>query len=194
MNPGQIRTTHDQLNKDMTVDFLDFNEEKLYFDEPVSAAVENLLEQASMDGTSDAAEVSLMRAYFLEPEHLTVLVALYRYLYYKHRYDEALMVADRAMETSARQLGLRHSWNDMTVTELGYGVQVSMGLTRFYLHALKASGFMYMRLGDMVSALERLNKIAELDQADQFGSSHLIRIAKKFQSEQQPESKALKQA
>jgi Tfp pilus assembly protein PilF len=160
--------------------------------------VEKLLELASKAGTSDAAEVSLMRAYFLEPEHLTVLVALYRYLYYKHRYDEALMVADRTLVTSARQLGLSRGWDNMTVTELGHGVLVSMGLTRFYLHALKASGFMYMRLGDMVSALERLNKIAELDPADQFGSSHLIEIANKFQSERklvgETESRTLKQA
>ena len=180
------------------MDFLDFNEDKLYFDEPVSAEVRKLLEQASKDGTSDAAEASLMRAYFLEPEHLIVLVALYRYLYYKHRYDEALMVADRALLASAKQLGLSRGWDEMTVMELGYGVLVSMGLTRFYLHALKASGFMYMRLGDMVSALERLNKIAELDPADQFASSHLIEIANKFQSERksarESESRTLKQA
>jgi len=176
------------------VDFLDFSGEKLYFDDPVSLEVEKLLKRASDFGTSDEAEVSLMRAYFLEPEHLTVLVALYRYFFYKHRYDEALVVADRTLDISAKRLGLRRHWSDMTVAEIGHGVLVSMGLTRFYLFALKASGYMYMRLGDMVSALERLNKVAELDPADQFGSSPLIEIAKRHMAKAEAESRTLKQA
>lgn len=165
------------------MDFLDFSEERLYFDDPVSLEVEKLLKQASMEGSSDAAEAKLMRAYFLEPEHLTVLVALYRYLFYKHRYDEALLVADRSLVVSGNRLGLSRSWKNMTVTELGHGVMVSMGLARFYLFALKASGYMYMRLGDMMSALERLNKVAELDPSDHFGCGFLIEIANTYMSE-----------
>jgi tetratricopeptide (TPR) repeat protein len=176
------------------VDFLDFSGEKLYFDDPVSLEVEKLLKRASDYGTGDEAEVSLMRAYFLEPEHLTVLVALYRYFYYKHRYDEALVIADRTLDITAKRLGLRRHWNEMTSAEMGHGVMVSMGLTRFYLFALKASGYMYMRLGDMVSALERLNKVAELDPADQFGSSSLIEIAKRHLAKAETESEERKQA
>jgi Tfp pilus assembly protein PilF len=176
------------------VDFLDFSGEKLYFDDPVSLEVEKMLKRASEAGTSDTAEVSLMRAYFLEPEHLTVMVALYRYLFYKHRYDEALLVADRTLVITAKRLGLRRGWDDMTVAELGHGVLVSMGLTRFYLFALKASGYMYMRLGDMVSALERLNKVAELDPADQFGSRPLIEIAENHMAKSKSDSRTLKQA
>jgi len=160
----------------------------------VSLEVEKLLKRASDFGTSGAAEASLMRAYFLEPEHLTVLVAMYRYMYYKHRYDEALLVADRTLEISAKRLGIRRHWSEMTVAEIGHGVLVSMGLTRFYLFALKASGYMYMRLGDMVSALERLNKVAELDPADQFGSSTLIEIAKRHMAKTEAENITLEQA
>lgn len=176
------------------MDFLDFSGEKLYFDDPVSLEVEKLLKRASDLGTSDDAEASLMRAYFLEPEHLTVQVALYRYFFYKHRYDEALVVADRTLEITAKRLGLRRSWSEMTATEMGHGVLVSMGLTRFYLFCLKASGYIYMRLGDMVSALERLNKMAQLDPADQFGSSILIEIAKRHMAKAEEDSRARKQA
>lgn len=176
------------------MDFLEFSEEKLYFDDPVSFEVEKLLKQASEAGTSDAAEACLMRAYFLEPEHLTVLVALYRYLFYKHRYDEALLVADRTLVISGNRLGLSRSWNNMTASELGHGVLVSMGLTRFYLFALKASGYMYMRLGEMISALERLNKVADLDPADQFGCRELIEIANTYLSERESDSKKMRQA
>ena len=72
------------------MDLLDFNGEAMYFDEPVTPRVEALLAQAAEHygaGPEDTgAELCLLRAYFLEPEHLTVLVALYRYFYYRRQY------------------------------------------------------------------------------------------------------------
>ena len=79
------------------MDFLDFAGEDMYFDEPVSPEVEGLLLDAAQRYGEDGAETSLLRAYFLEPEHLTVLVALYRYFYYRQRYRESLITADRAI-------------------------------------------------------------------------------------------------
>lgn len=165
------------------MDFLDFEGEKLYFDEPVSSEVKVLLDKASALGRDDAAEKLLMRAYLLEPEHLTVLVALYRYFYYKQRLEDALIVGERALEVSARLLGLRSSWKDLTINELGQGVMVSMGLTRFYLHSLKAVGFILLRLKRITESLERLNKLKELDTSDQFGARPLIDIAIKFEKQ-----------
>lgn len=161
------------------MDFLDFEGEKLYFDEPVSVEVEELLIKASDAGREDGVEEILMKAYSLEPNHLMVLVALYRFYYYTQRYEKALVIADKAIKVSKTQLGLREDWRNMTANELGHGVLVSMGLTRFYLHALKASGFISLRMRNISAALERLNKLAELDPSDQFGASALINIAKK---------------
>lgn len=158
------------------MNFLDFEGEQLYFDVPVSDEVGRLLELASEAGRDDRAEGYLLRAYFLEPEHLTVLVALYRFFYYKQRFDDALLVADRSLHSAARQLGLRSSWQTMSLSELGHGVLVSMGLTRFYLHALKASGFMLLRMQNIDEALQRLYKLSELDPSDQFGASMLIEL------------------
>ena len=165
------------------MDFLDFEGDGLYFDEPVVPEVEELLNEASSAGRTKLAENRLMRAYFLQPDHLSVLVALYRYFYYKQRYEDALLVAERALEISGKQLGLRTDWEGMSVDELGYGVMVSMGLTRFYLHALKAVGFIFLRMRNIDEALERLNKVAELDKSDQFGVRPLIEIAIKHQKQ-----------
>lgn len=159
------------------MDFLDYEGDKLYFDEPVSPAVEKLLDEASEAGRDDRAENSLLQAYFLEPNHLTVLVALYRFYYYKQRYEDALIVADRALEVSGKQLELRTGWQEMNISELGYGVLISMGLTRFYLHALKASGFVLLRMQKIDDALLRLYKLTELDPQDQFGGKLLINVA-----------------
>ena len=165
------------------MDFLDFEGEKLYFDEPVSEEVQNLLDEASELGRDDAAEQVLMRAYFLEPNHLTVLVAMYRYYYYTQRLADALVVGERALQVSADMLGLRTNWDELNIYELGEGVMVSMGLTRFYLHALKAVGFIYLRMQNIPESLARLNKLAELDTSDQFGARPLIEIAIKYEKQ-----------
>ena len=72
------------------MDLLDFDPEPLYFDDPLPPEVEALLRAAADGYAEDEAEAHLMRAYFLAPEQLTVLVALYRYFYYRHALDEAL--------------------------------------------------------------------------------------------------------
>jgi tetratricopeptide (TPR) repeat protein len=159
------------------VDLLDFDGEQMYFDHPVSAEVATLLEDAAAGYGEPEAESSLLRAYFLEPEHLTVLVALYRYFYYRHRYEEAILVADRAIRLSAVKLGISENWRDLSKADLGRAVLVSMTLTRFLLLALKGSGYLEFRLGDAVAALERFDKVIELDASDRLGMKELHALA-----------------
>ncbi|MGD8999502.1 MAG: hypothetical protein PVF75_03735 [Granulosicoccaceae bacterium] len=165
------------------MDFLDFEGEKMYFDEPLSSEVQTLLDRASEHGRDEKAEQYLMRAYFKEPNHLTVLVALYRYFYYKQRLADALVIGEKALEVSGKLLGLRKSWDKLNINELGQGVMVSMGLTRFYLHVLKAVGFILLRMHKIPESMERLNKLAELDASDQFGARPLIDIARKYEKQ-----------
>lgn len=164
------------------MDLLDFNAETMYFDEPTPARVEALLADAAeryAAGPDDTgAELSLLRAYFLAPEHLTVLVALYRYFYYRHSYREALVTADRAIALTATRLGLPTRWQDLSESDLGGSVLVSMTLTRFLLLALKGSAYLLLRLGEPGRALARLEKIAELDTSDRLGIKELTAIAR----------------
>lgn len=164
------------------MDLLDFNGEAMYFDEPVTPEVESLLAQAAVrygNGPEDlGAEHALLRAYFLEPQHLTVLVALYRYFYYRHSYPEALMTADRAIAIAASRLCLPERWQDISEADLGRGVLVSMTLTRFLLLALKGSGYLLLRLGEPAGALERLEKISEIDTSDRLGIRELTSLAR----------------
>ena len=67
------------------MDLLDFDGEAMYFDEPVSTEVERMLAEAAQHYGEEIAERRLLQAYFLEPTHLTVLVALYRFFYYQRR-------------------------------------------------------------------------------------------------------------
>jgi hypothetical protein len=164
------------------MDLLDFDGQAMYFDEPLTPEVESLVEEAaarySEGPESSAAETGLLRAYFLEPEHLTVLVALYRFFYYRHRYRESLLVADRAIALVASRLSLPARWQDFSGADLGRAVTVSMTLTRFLLMALKGAGYLLMRLGEPGAALARFEKIAELDSGDRIGTRELAEMAR----------------
>jgi len=167
------------------VDLLDFDGEQMYFDDPVGPEVDALIKDAATHCGEPAAEHSLFRAYFLEPEHLTVLVALYRYFYYRHRYAEALIVADRAIKLSGVKLGISDDWHRLSKADLGQAVLVSMTLTRFLLLALKGSGFLKLRLNDPSGALERFEKVVEMDTSDRLDMKDLLRLAHAKATERQ---------
>jgi tetratricopeptide (TPR) repeat protein len=159
------------------MDLLDFTNEDLYFDEPLQTEAKACLELAANQYAEGGAEPSLLRAYFLAPEHPMVLVALYRYFYYQHRLADALLVADRVLRIFAERLDLPQDWRDLTESQLGGGVMVSMAMIRFYLLALKGGGFLELRLGLYADALARLEKVVELDVHDRLGARALMQVA-----------------
>lgn len=164
------------------MDFLDFETSDLYFDSPITAQDEALMKKAADLYPSQETENILLDLHTRMPDNLTVIVALYRFYYYRHRYQDALDIADKALEISGRQLDLRVDWRQLTEEHLGQSVFVSMGLLRFYMLALKAAAYLYMRVGDIDQAYARLKKIVKLDPADQFGAGFLFKMAEKEMS------------
>ena len=159
------------------MDLLDFDGEQMYFDHPMRPEVDALINDAADHFGEPIAEDYLLRAFFLEPEHLAVLVALYRYFYYRRRYADALVVADRAIKLSAAELGITDDWRALSKPDLGQAVMASMSLTRFLLLALKGSGYLKLRLGDAAGAMECFDKLVELDTNDRLGLKELRAIA-----------------
>lgn len=159
------------------MDLLDFDAENLYFDEPLDEKAIELIESSAELYGSDEAEFLLLKAYLIEPEHLVVLVALYRYFYYQHRLDDALLIAERIILLVASRLELPDQWQELTEAELGYGVMVSMTLVRFYVQALKGAGYLELRLGDYEAASHRLQKVVELDTSNRLGALELLNMA-----------------
>ncbi|MBK7767420.1 MAG: hypothetical protein IPI44_15780 [Sulfuritalea sp.] len=158
------------------VDLLKLGDEGLYFDEPCAPQVESLIVQAARLYGEAAAENCLLRAYFLAPEQLSVLVALYRYYFYQHRMEDALLVAERALDVTARRLHLVGGWSCIGHVALGEAAMLSMGLLRFHLLALKASAVVLLRLKRLDEAGLRLAKIAEVDERDVLGIAPLLEI------------------
>jgi tetratricopeptide (TPR) repeat protein len=162
----------------MAFDLLDFDGEDLYFNESLNSEAKECLELAAEEYGTDEAEQALLRAYFLEPLHPMILVALYRYYYYQHRLSDALIVAERVLQVTAKRLDFPQDWRDLTEGRLGNGVMISMTLIRFYMLALKGAGYLELRLGNYDSALARLEKVAELDTNDRLGAQALLDVAR----------------
>lgn len=161
----------------MAVDLLDIDREVPYFEEPLNHEAGYCLDKAAETYGDEQAEVLLMRAYFLEPEHPMVLVGLYRYFYYQHRLEDALLVAERILRVFAMRLELPEDWRDLDDARLGNGVLISMVLVRFYMLALKGAGYLQLRLGEYESALARLQKVVEIDSSDRLGARALLEVA-----------------
>lgn len=156
------------------MDLMQFDLGGLYFDEPVAPEVEALIAEAGTVYGDARAEVLLHKAYFLAPEALLVLVALYRYYFYQHRLDDALRVADRALALVGARLGLPDDWRRLNPDYIGRAVMRSMGSLRFYLSVFKAAGYIHLRLGRLETGRAMLEKLVELDSHDRFGGKVLL--------------------
>ncbi len=158
------------------MDLLQFDQTTLYYDDPLPAGIEPLLLDAAACYGEAQAEALLLRAYFLAPEQLVVLVALYRYYFYQHRLDDALIVADRAMTLVAQRLDLPQKWQNLHPELIGHAVLRSMGLLRFYLMVMKAAGYIHLRQGNAAVGQAMLEKLLELDSHDRLGAKVLLDV------------------
>ncbi|MDP2804533.1 MAG: hypothetical protein Q8O24_01195 [Gallionellaceae bacterium] len=158
------------------MDLLDFDQAEMYFDEPISLEVKHLVEMAAANYGSDDGELMLLRANFIAPQHLVVLVALYRYYFYQHRLEDALLVGESTLAVVGRRLEFPDTWAYLREANLGAGVMRSMGLVRFYLMVLKATGYINLRLGNFDTGQAMLEKLVELDSHDRMGGKALLEV------------------
>ncbi len=165
---------------------MDFDQASLYFDEPVATEVLELIAGAGELYGSAEAEALLLKAYIQAPEALLVLVALYRYYFYQHRLGDALIVADRTLTIVGRRLGFAPGWSSLHPDLIGQAVIKSMGLLRFYLHVMKAAGYIHMRLGQMEQGRALIEKLIELDSHDRIGGKVLLDVLDAAAAEESP--------
>jgi len=156
------------------MDLLDGLTGDLYFEQPLEENVAQLLKQAADIYPEQPAqsETFLLQAKQRAPHHLMVLVGLYRYFYYQHRYQEALEIGEHVINTLGDQLGFKN-WQTLTIKDIEPCDKISV---RFYLTALKGNAYLYLRLDQRKFAIERLEKISLLDPQDRLGSKALLTI------------------
>ncbi len=156
------------------MDLQDFESQLLYFDKPMRVETERLIEAAAEAYGEGNAEPLLLEAYTLEPENLSVLVALYRFYYYQHRYPEGVAIAQEVMGVVAPMIHFPERWEEIEFAHLANGVQESFTMVRFYLLALKAQAYLQLRMENVELGVKMLNKVIELDNKDRLGARSLL--------------------
>ncbi|GAB1257696.1 tetratricopeptide repeat protein [Aurantivibrio plasticivorans] len=156
------------------MDLQDFESQLMYFDKPMSEEVSELIEKAAAAYSEGEAEPYLQRAFDIDPDNLSVLVALYRFYYYQHRYEDAIDIADHVMSVVAPTIKFPSHWSEIQFAHLARGVMESFTMVRFYLLAVKGAAYLNLRLGNMELGVRMLNKVIELDNKDRLGARVLL--------------------
>jgi len=158
------------------MDLLDFEAQGLYFEQADLAGVKELIATAAENYASGDAELSLLKAYFLAPESLNVLVALNRFYYYQHRLEDALTATTKALVVIRSTTGFPEDWRELLPNHISDAPAESLTQIRLYLFTLKAVGFLSMRLENLDLSQAIFEKLVELDNKDRIGAQGLLEL------------------
>jgi tetratricopeptide (TPR) repeat protein len=149
--------------------------------------VEQHLHLAGLNYQNDEiAERHLFQAQALAPGHAAVLIALYRFYFYKGRLADALEVAERCLAKAARDNRLNEDWRRVRQGDAQFGSYDAI-LPRFYLLTLKAWGYLQMRLGRLEESQAALTKMLELDPSDKLNVTVLLKVLTRHGQEDEDE-------
>ena len=153
----------------------------------LSEQVEQHLRLAGLNYQHDVvAERDLFQAQALAPGHAAVLIALYRFYFYKGRLADALEVAERCLAKAARDNRLNEDWRRVRRGDAEFGSYDAI-LPRFYLFTLKAYGYLQMRLGRLEQSHAALTKMLELDPSDKLNATVLLEVLARHGQEDEDE-------
>lgn len=122
----------------------------------------------------EEAEAELARAAELAPGHLAVLVARYRYHFYKHHYDRAEHFARACLDAVASELGIPSDLRAVTRDSADFDGDDAR--VRFWLFAMQAWGYVLLRLGEESRGKLVLEKVCALDRRDATKTKVLLEV------------------
>jgi tetratricopeptide (TPR) repeat protein len=143
------------------------------------AAVE---EASTLWGEPERAEALLVQAMADAPDSLEVLVALYRFYFYRNELEKAVALAERCIAHGAWEIGIDPDWRKEVAGNVDFG-DFSLPRHRFYLFALNAYGYLLARLGRKEEAEAALSAVMRLDPHDRIGSAQLLGMVRAGPSE-----------
>ncbi len=180
---GGIVTANPAMPADMDPEWL----ERSCLGGHLPEQVEQHLRLAGLNYQHDVvAERHLFQAQALAPGHAAVLIALYRFYFYKGRLADALDVAERCLAKAARDNRLNEDWRHVRRGDAEFGSYDAI-LPRFYLFTLKAWGYLQMRLGRLEESHAALTKMLELDPSDKLNATVLLKVLARHGQEDEDE-------
>jgi hypothetical protein len=125
----------------------------------------------------ERAEAVLLKAMEDWPNSEAVLIALYRFYFYRGELSKALALAERCIEHGARGIGIDPDWRRVVAADIDFG-DFSLPRHRFYLFSLNAYGYLLARLGRMADSEQALSAVMRLDPHDRIGSAQLLGVVR----------------
>jgi len=143
-----------------------------------------LLRKASLSwADTDRALSILKEADRRYGEELQVVIAYYKFCFYKGLLREAIPFAERAAKIMGRRLGLPEAFEDVSGCDAPFSEYESG--PRFILFAMKAVGTLHARLGETERGLWILDRIGSLDKSDRMGISPLVAVIRRGGKEEE---------
>lgn len=140
----------------------------------VSEEVQHLLEQAAEHWeNSDVSEHYMEQALQKAGDDPDVLIAAYRYFFYKNNPKMALVVASKVVDRIQQQEQLPQDWEQQKTILLN---RLDDPVIRLYLNAYSASGLLLSKLGEIERAKEIATQIKTIDIKNEFGASLILDI------------------
>lgn len=140
-----------------------------------SGAYHHLCAAASSYHLDAEAERHLSLAHVAAPGHAAVLIAYYRYYFYKGRLSEALHIARLCLAKAAADNSLPADWRQVAADDAAFS-RYEAALPRFFLFVLKGYAYLQMRLGNLPEGEAAVRKLLELDPTDKIGAKVLLGV------------------
>lgn len=154
--------------------------ERVYYGGALPRAAERALHVAAASWDQpDAAERHLAEALAIAADHRAVKLAHYKYHFYRAALAQAAPWAEACLRDSARALNLPGDWRQAEGFPPSSGAADQQDERRFYLFALKALGYVLVRLGRMDDGMAALRRVLALDPADPTDTAALLAIVER---------------
>ncbi|MCU0525208.1 MAG: hypothetical protein MUF72_10320 [Elainella sp. Prado103] len=141
---------------------------------PVSDAVKRLLAQATQDWQSARSADHLIEQALAETQDQTdVLIAAYRYFFYRNDLPKALQIAQKVMDQVSTSAQWPSDWNQLNPI-LFAGIDEPD--VRLFLTAYSAKGLLLAKLGALEPAKMIATQIKQVDHHREFGADLILSI------------------
>lgn len=124
---------------------------------------------------TDVAETHLQAAHAQAPDHAAVLIAMYRFYFYKGRLYEALQISRACIRKALQENVLDPDWRNVQPGDADFADWGAL-VPRFLLFSLKGYAYLNMRLGYFAEGRLAAEKLLELEPLDRIGARVLIDV------------------
>lgn len=139
-----------------------------------------MLAAANWDNTSES-EKYINQALAKTEDSTDVLVAAYRYFFYKNNYLMALQTAVKVIDRIKLSELLPDNWEQLKPILMSRKDEPKI---RLYLNAYAASGLVLAKLGEIDKAKKVSAQVKEIDDKNQFGAAILYDILTRASEEE----------